>query len=111
MEANISNIGLITSRSPGDANSLRYMAVLTPIGTATANATIVVSIVPTNKGSTPNDLDENNGVHWVPVRNSRIETLSKKGIDCEMRIQMMAKLTAMEISPAIHKNSKIGVSL
>lgn len=51
--------------------------MLKPTGTAKAIAINEVSRVPDNSGRIPKCLSVNNGVHWLSVKNSIIETSEK----------------------------------
>lgn len=72
-----------------------------PSGTATAIAMNVVKKVPASKGKIPKCLSANNGVHWVSVRKSIIETSEKKPNVSETRTQMIPMVVKIVIKAEV----------
>ena len=81
--AKISREGFITARKPFGAYSFRYMAIVSPIGSATETAIAMIKNVPERRGSMPKCFCVNSGVHSVLVKNSVNDTDLKNKKDWE----------------------------
>src|SRR3989338_6024384 len=70
--------------------------MIVPKGNATSNAPADVTIVPATSGMIPYRGFSNNTVHCVSVRNSTMETFSKKDHDSNTRVPTIPSVMATE---------------
>ena len=73
-------IGFAICRIENGSMSLKQRAARTPIGTATRIAPSVTSPLPTKIAPAPNSASSREGYHRVPVKNSPIPSIRKKGM-------------------------------
>ena len=102
MPAKTSSTGFIAARTRAGAYSLRKIALMSPMGTATTMAINATTRVPLTSGNTPNDFDANSGVQRVPVRKSTIGTSRKNASASPNSVKMMPAVVRIET--AAHKN-------
>ena len=99
MPARISSAGLRTLRTRGDAYSLRYTAVMSPIGSANDAAIAMTNSVPLTKGQMPKCFSlPSNGFHSKLPKNSPSVTSgnAKKPSVSLVRMTMIVAVTKIE---------------
>src|SRR5690606_15317034 len=82
------------------------MAMDIPKGKAISMAIKVIRKVPDNRGRMPKWASSNNGVHWVSVRNSQMETLEKKPMESFNRTNNIPKVVmTLTVAHSIKRTS------
>ena len=89
----------------------KYMAIVKPIGKATAIAIAAVKKVPETNAKIPKCFSLYNGVHCVSVKNSKIDTLLKKAMLSKRRTAIIPTVVKIVMEAQNFKMNSIIFSL